>query len=69
VLTKKPKIIFADEPTGNLDKKNAFEVIDALFEYCDENEACLITVTHDFEVAKRFDKVYELKDKRLVSWE
>ncbi|WP_457561102.1 ABC transporter ATP-binding protein [Caminibacter sp.] len=69
VLTKKPKIIFADEPTGNLDKENAFEVIDVLFEYCDENEASLITVTHDFEIAKKFHKVYELKNKRLVPWE
>jgi len=68
VLTKKPKIIFADEPTGNLDKENANEVIDVLFEYCDENDASLLTVTHDMEIAKRFDKVYELKNKRLIEW-
>jgi putative ABC transport system ATP-binding protein len=69
VLTKKPKLIFADEPTGNLDRENAFEVIDVLFEYCDENDSALITVTHDFEIAKKFEKVYELKNKRLVRWE
>ena len=68
VLTKGPKIIFADEPTGNLDKKNANEVIDVLFEYCDENDASLLTVTHDYEIAKRFGRVYELKDKRLNVW-
>lgn len=66
VLTKKPKIIFADEPTGNLDKENANEVIEVLFEYCEENEASLITVTHDLEIAKKFDKVYLLKDKKLI---
>jgi len=66
VLTKKPKIIFADEPTGNLDKQNAFEVIEVLKEYCDEHEASLVTVTHDMEIAEKFDKVYELKNKNLA---
>jgi putative ABC transport system ATP-binding protein len=65
VLTKKPKIIFADEPTGNLDSVNANEVIEILKEYVDKNEACIITVTHDIEIAKKFDKIYELKDKKL----
>ena len=65
VLTKKPKIIFADEPTGNLDKVNANEVMEILSEYCEEHNASLITVTHDAEIANFFDKVYELKDKRL----
>ena len=68
VLTKKPKIIFADEPTGNLDKVNANEVMQILSEYCEENNAALITVTHDGEISKFFDKVYELKDKRLHIW-
>ena len=67
VLTKKPKVIFADEPTGNLDKKNAFEVIEILKEYVEKNNAILITVTHDLEIAKQFDRIYELKDKKLWS--
>jgi len=66
VLTKKPKIIFADEPTGNLDKANAYEVIEVLKEYCNKNGAVLITVTHDMDIAKQFNKVYELKNKRLA---
>jgi putative ABC transport system ATP-binding protein len=66
VLVKKPKIIFADEPTGNLDSENANEVIEILKEYTDENEASIITVTHDIEIAKKFDKIYELKDKKLT---
>ncbi len=68
VLVKKPKIIFADEPTGNLDKANANEVMQILSEYCKENNASLITVTHDMELASFFDRVYELKDKRLKIW-
>jgi putative ABC transport system ATP-binding protein len=66
VLVKKPKIIFADEPTGNLDSENANEVIEILQEYADENNASIITVTHDMEIAKKFDKIYQLKNKKLI---
>ncbi|WP_035003325.1 MULTISPECIES: ABC transporter ATP-binding protein [unclassified Lebetimonas] len=69
VLTKKPRIIFADEPTGNLDNVNANEVIEILKEYADENSASIVTVTHDIEIAKKFDKIYELKNKQLVNSE
>ena len=68
VLSKKPKIIFADEPTGNLDRENANEVMNILSEYCEENSASLIVVTHDNELSSFFDKVYKLKDKRLTLW-
>ena len=65
VLTKKPKIIFADEPTGNLDRKSAFEVMDILEEYCDENKACLVMVTHDEEIAKKCNTIYKLENYGL----
>jgi len=65
VLTKKPKIIFADEPTGNLDKDTAGIVIDTLFDYIKNNDAGLILVTHEDEIAKRCDKVYKLVDLKL----
>jgi putative ABC transport system ATP-binding protein len=70
VLVKKPKIIFADEPTGNLDSVNANEVIEILKEYAEENNSSIITVTHDMEIAKKFDKIYELKNKKLnlIKW-
>ena len=68
VLVKRPKVIFADEPTGNLDKLNANEVMEILSEYCEINKSSLITVTHDLEIAQFFDRVYELKDKRLNRW-
>lgn len=65
VLTKKPQIIFADEPTGNLDQETANEVINVLFDYIEENSAGLIIVTHEEEIAFKCDKVYKLTDYRL----
>ncbi|MFA6192377.1 MAG: ABC transporter ATP-binding protein [Sulfurimonas sp.] len=66
VLTKKPRIIFADEPTGNLDKQTANEVMNLFFEYCKNNNAGMILVTHDEELAHKCDKVYRLENKELV---
>jgi len=51
VLTKKPRIIFADEPTGNLDKETAHEVMQLFFEYIQAQNAGMILVTHDEELA------------------
>ncbi len=53
VLAKKPKIIFADEPTGNLDPATADEVINILFEYISEVKGALLLVTHDDKLASR----------------
>jgi len=53
VLSKKPKIIFADEPTGNLDGKTASEVMNVLFEYIEQNDAALLLVTHDNDLANK----------------
>ena len=65
VLTKKPAIIFADEPTGNLDKETAHQVMDLFFEYIQRKNAGMILVTHDEELAHRCASVYRLHDKRL----
>ena len=65
VLTKKPKIIFADEPTGNLDKDTASIVMDTLFNYIEKNNAGLILVTHENELAMKCNKVYKLEDLKL----
>ena len=65
VLAKKPSIIFADEPTGNLDKETANLVFDVLLSYIKDNDASLILVTHDEDIAKRCDKVYKLEDREL----
>jgi len=65
VMTKKPKIIFADEPTGNLDKETANIVMNTLFNYIKNNDAGLILVTHENELAMKCDKVYKLVDLKL----
>lgn len=65
VLTKKPKIIFADEPTGNLDKDTAQIVLDALNDYIKENNAAMILVTHETDLAMQCDKVYKLTNLQL----
>jgi putative ABC transport system ATP-binding protein len=66
VLTKKPRIIFADEPTGNLDKETANEVMKLFFEYCESSNAGMILVTHDESLAHMCDKVYRLENKVLT---
>ena len=53
VLAKKPKIIFADEPTGNLDDKTAQEVMNVLFEYIEKENAALLLVTHNQQLARQ----------------
>lgn len=65
VLSKNPRIIFADEPTGNLDKETSTLVMDVLLDYIQTHEAGLLLVTHDTEMAKRCDTVFELEDKVL----
>jgi putative ABC transport system ATP-binding protein len=65
VMTKKPRIIFADEPTGNLDKDTANVVMDTLFNYIKNSDASLILVTHEHDLAMRCDKVYKLVDLKL----
>lgn len=65
VLTKKPKIIFADEPTGNLDESTAVEVLDILHEYIAQNDAMLVMVTHDTRLAKRCKYQYKLENLHL----
>ena len=65
VLSKKPRIIFADEPTGNLDKETAELVMDVLMDYTKETGAGLILVTHDESMASRCDTQYRLEDKAL----
>jgi len=65
VLSKKPRIIFADEPTGNLDKETATLVMDVLLDYIKETGAGLVLVTHDETMATRCNNAYRLEDKAL----
>ncbi len=66
VLTKQPRIIFADEPTGNLDSETAQEVMHLFESYIARHEAGMILVTHDEPLARRCQKVYRLEGRRLV---
>ncbi len=58
-LLPAPKVILADEATGNLDPKNKDRILDLLFEAVDEYKATLLAVTHDHELLKKFDRVVD----------
>ena len=66
VLTKKPRVIFADEPTGNLDNKTSLEVMKIFEEYVLAQQAALVLVTHNEEFAHRCNHVYRLENKTLT---
>jgi putative ABC transport system ATP-binding protein len=61
-LANRPKLVLADEPTGNLDAANGREVLKLLREACAENGAALLLVSHDREVLAGFDRVVELAE-------
>lgn len=62
----RPPILFADEPTGNLDSKTGGQVIDLLFELNQENQTTLVLVTHDASLAARCERVIRLEAGRVV---
>lgn len=64
-LINQPKIIFADEPTGNLDSKSSEMVMELLREIIKENDTNLVMVTHDRKIATTADRVIELVDGRI----
>ena len=61
-LLPQPKLILADEATGNLDPDNKIRILDLLFQAVDEHDATLLAVTHDHELLNRFDRVIDFKD-------
>ena len=62
-----PKILLADEPTGNLDHDNGKIVADYLFELHTENKATLILVTHDLELAERCERKIKISDGEIFT--
>lgn len=62
-----PELIFADEPTGNLDTATGHEIIELLFNRCKESGATLLVITHDPELAERCGRVLTMADGRIVS--
>jgi len=65
-LINKPKIILADEPTGNLDSANSESMMDLLFNYTKKSKTSLVMVTHDNSIAERCDRIIEIKDGQIV---
>ncbi len=61
-LAHDPAIIFADEPTGNLDSRNGAQILDLLFELADQGGKTLVVVTHDPAIAARGDRVLTIRD-------
>jgi putative ABC transport system ATP-binding protein len=66
-LITNPKVIFADEPTGNLDSNTSEAIENLLFEMNREKKITLIIVTHDPELAAKCSRVIELKDGEIIS--
>ena len=66
-LAARPGIIFADEPTGNLDVATGHEIIELLFARRAETGATLLVITHDPELAARCDRVVSMADGRIAS--
>ena len=64
-LVTKPDCLLADEPTGNLDRKNATHALEMMLELKHELGTALIVVTHDEQLAKRFDRVLTMDDGSL----
>ena len=61
-LVTQPKVIFGDEPTGNLDPANRDLVMDVLSEYSENEGAPLVIVTHDHELLNRFDRTMDIRE-------
>lgn len=66
-IVTNPKILFADEPTGNLDSVTGDAIEKLLFDYNRKQKTTLIIVTHDIDIAKKCDMVIHIKDGRVAS--
>ena len=65
-LINDPKIVFCDEPTGNLDSETGREIIDLLMNLNTKNKQTLIIVTHDEQIARLSHKTINMRDGRLI---
>ncbi|MGM9642749.1 MAG: ABC transporter ATP-binding protein [Eubacteriales bacterium] len=67
-LINRPQIVFADEPTGNLDRANADEVLDLLVQTKESMGQTLIIVTHDMKIAERADRIFQMDNGNLTPY-
>lgn len=65
-LLARPQIIFADEPTGNLDKKTGEDTLDLLQQCSEQFGQTLIVVTHDLEIARQADVIVHIEDGKII---
>jgi putative ABC transport system ATP-binding protein len=68
-LSTEPKLVLADEPTGNLDTRSGRQVLGLLCEHCHERHSAVLLVTHDPQAAAFADRSHMLRDGRLVDYE
>ena len=66
-IANKPEIILADEPTGNLDKKNTVSIFQIIHDLMSEYKISFIIATHNLSLTKNFDKILKLSDGNLLS--
>ena len=64
-LINRPELILADEPTGALDQKSAFNLTDLLIELNKEEGVTLVVVTHSMDVARKMDRIYKIENGKL----
>ena len=64
-LINRPQVLFADEPTGNLDRDNAKEVLELLLQMRDMLGQTIMMVTHDMSIAERADRIYKMDNGHL----
>ena len=67
-LITKPKLLCADEPTGNLDKKNTIEVVNLFRKINTEMNTTILMITHDHQVAEYADEIIKIDDGRIEKW-
>lgn len=66
-LINNPKLILADEPTGNVDSITAQSILNTMFEVAKRNSTTMLIATHDIDVAKMADVLIKMKDGRIIS--
>lgn len=64
-LMNQPGIVFADEPTGSLDEKNATRLMDLLVDVSNQTGVTLVIATHSLDIARRLDTIYTIKEGKL----
>lgn len=64
-LANGPRIILADEPTGDLDSKTGFEVVQIMYDMAKQEHAAVVAVTHDPVISERADRLLEMRDGRI----